>query len=45
MKWLYIAAGIALYIKFLIMPNAIADVPDFSIVEAIVQDSGVPNAV
>lgn len=45
MKWLYIAAGIALYIKFLIMPNPIADVPDLSIVKVVVQDSGVPNAV
>ncbi len=45
MKWLYIAAGIALYIKFLIMPNPMANVTDFSIVEAVVQDSGVPNAV
>lgn len=49
MKWLYIAAGIALYIKFLIMPNLAADIPglwtDRSIVETIVQDSGVPNAV
>ena len=45
MKWLYIAAGIALFIKFLIMPNAIAAVPDQSIVAAVVQDSGVPNAV
>lgn len=45
MKWLYIAAGIALYLKFLILPNPIAEVPDLSIVAAIVQDSGVPNAV
>lgn len=45
MKWLYIAAGIALFIKFLIVPNPIAEVPDLSIVEAVVQDSGVPNAV
>lgn len=45
MRWLYIAAGIALYVKFLIMPNPIGDVSDLSIVEAIVQDSGVPNAV
>jgi multicomponent Na+:H+ antiporter subunit B len=45
MKWLYIAAGIALYIKFLIIPNPIADVPDLSIIEAVIQDSGVPNAV
>lgn len=45
MKWLYIAAGIALFIKFLIVPNPIAEVPDLSIVETVVQDSGVPNAV
>jgi len=45
MKWLYIAAGIALYVKFLIMPNPAAEVPDLSIVAAVVQDSGVPNAV
>ncbi|MBD3887302.1 Na(+)/H(+) antiporter subunit B [Phormidium tenue FACHB-886] len=45
MKWLYIAAGIALFIKFLIMPNPTAAVPDLSIVEAVIQDSGVPNAV
>jgi multicomponent Na+:H+ antiporter subunit B len=45
MKWLYIVAGIALYIKFLIMPNPTAAVPDLSIVETIVQDSGVSNAV
>ncbi|MBD3885338.1 cation:proton antiporter, partial [Phormidium tenue FACHB-886] len=45
MKWLYIAAGIALFIKFLIMSNPTAAVPDLSIVEAVIQDSGVPNAV
>lgn len=44
MKWLYIAAGIALFVKILIMPNP---APDFalSIVGAVVQDSGVSNAV
>lgn len=45
MKWLYIAAGIALFIKFLVMPNPIAEVPDLSIVETVVRESGVPNAV
>lgn len=45
MKWLYIAAGVALYIKFLIMPNPTVEFSDLSIVEAVVQDSGVPNAV
>lgn len=44
MKWLYIAAGIALYIKMLVMPNA---APNFgvSIVETLVKESGVPSAV
>ncbi|MGQ9873517.1 Na(+)/H(+) antiporter subunit B [Leptodesmis sp.] len=45
MKWLYMAAGVALFIKFLIMPNLAAEVPDLAIVEAVMQDSGVPNAV
>jgi multicomponent Na+:H+ antiporter subunit B len=44
MKWIYILAGIALYIKMLVMPNPISEL-SFSIVNAIVQDSGVPNAV
>ncbi len=44
MKWLYILAGIALFFKMLIMPNAISE-PLPAIVEWVVQDSGVPNAV
>lgn len=44
MKWLYIVAGIAFYIKMLLVPNSIAKL-DFSIVEALVQDTGVPNVV
>jgi len=45
MKWVYIAAGVALYVKFLVMPNSVVDLSDLSIVESVVQDSGVPNAV
>lgn len=45
MKWIYIAAGIALYIKMLVFPNLALDTGDLSIVESVVQDSGVPNAV
>lgn len=45
MKRVYIAIGIALYIKMLLMPNPTADISDLSIVESIVTDSGVPNAV
>lgn len=45
MKWIYIAAGIALYIKMLVFPNPAIDSAELSIVETIVQDSGVPNAV
>ncbi|WP_421659170.1 Na(+)/H(+) antiporter subunit B [Leptothermofonsia sp. ETS-13] len=45
MKWLYIAAGIVLLIKFLILPNPTADTLDLAIVNTVVQESGVPNAV
>jgi multicomponent Na+:H+ antiporter subunit B len=45
MKWLYMAAGIALFVKFLIMPNSIAEFPDVSIVETVARESGVPNVV
>ena len=45
MKWIYIAAGIALYIKMLVFPNPAIDFAEISIVESVVQDSGVPNAV
>lgn len=45
MKWVYIVAGIALYIKFLVIPNPAPDLLDMSIVDAVVRDSGIPNAV
>jgi multicomponent Na+:H+ antiporter subunit B len=45
MKWIYIAAGIALYVKMLVMPNPAPDFPDVSIVEAVLKDSGIPNVV
>ncbi|RMF26294.1 MAG: cation:proton antiporter [Cyanobacteria bacterium J083] len=45
MKWVYIAAGIAFFIKMILMPNPIAEWEEISIVETIVEDSGVPNAV
>ncbi len=45
MKWLYLVAGIALYIKVIVMPNTIADPLDVSAVVSVVNDSGVPNAV
>lgn len=45
MKWLYVAAGLALFVKMLIMPNLAPDLAQGSIVELVVQDSGVPNAV
>ncbi len=45
MKWIYIAAGVALYIKMLVFPNPAADATELSIVEVIVQDSGVSNSV
>lgn len=45
MIWIYIVAGIALYLKMLVFPNPAMELIDLSIVEAVVQDSGVPNAV
>ncbi len=45
MKWVYIAAGIALYIKMLLFANPVSDISGTSIVELIVKDSGIPNAV
>lgn len=44
LKWLYILAGIALFIKMIVMPHPESDL-SFSIVETVVQESGVPNAV
>jgi multicomponent Na+:H+ antiporter subunit B len=44
MKWIYLVAGIAFYIKMLLLSNPAPSLP-FSIVDAVVQDSGVPNAV
>ncbi len=45
MKWLYVMAGIALFVKMLIIPNPIPDLLQSSVVDLVVQDSGVPNAV
>lgn len=45
MKWIYLGAGIALFIKMLILPNTVANWEDISIVESIVKDSGVTNSV
>ncbi|MEL6138219.1 MAG: Na(+)/H(+) antiporter subunit B [Cyanobacteria bacterium J06628_6] len=45
MKWIYLAAGVALFIKMLVFPNATMPLDDLSIVEAVVRESGVPNAV
>ncbi|MEM8610488.1 MAG: Na(+)/H(+) antiporter subunit B [Cyanobacteria bacterium P01_H01_bin.105] len=45
MKWIYIVAGIALYIKMLVFPNPATDTVELSAVELIVQDTGVSNAV
>jgi multicomponent Na+:H+ antiporter subunit B len=44
MKWIYLVAGILLYLKVVVMPNPSAPF-EGSIVEMIVEDSGVPNAV
>ena len=45
MKWVYFAAGIALFVKMLVVPNPEADWSKITIVTSIVEDAGVPNAV
>ncbi|MEG4281907.1 Na(+)/H(+) antiporter subunit B [Microcoleus sp. A006_D1] len=46
MKWVYLIAGIALFVKMLLVPNPISDFSQQnSIVQLVVQDSGVSNAV
>ena len=45
MKWVYVLAGIVLFVKVVIMPNPIAAGNEISIVESIVADSGVANVV
>ena len=46
MKWVYFLSGIALFVKMLLIANPIMDSSlQSSIVELVVQDSGVPNAV
>ncbi|MBD2577925.1 Na(+)/H(+) antiporter subunit B [Oscillatoria sp. FACHB-1406] len=44
MKWVYIIASILLFVKMLLVANPSADFP-LPIVETIVRESGVPNAV
>ncbi|MEO1693289.1 MAG: Na(+)/H(+) antiporter subunit B [Cyanobacteria bacterium J06631_6] len=45
MKLIYLAAGIILFVKMLIMPNPVAEWSEISIVELIVEDSSVSNTV
>ena len=45
MKWIYVAVGLAIYVQMLLVPSPAMEAVDMSIVEAVVQDSGVPNAV
>ena len=44
MKWIYLLAGIAFYLKMILLANPAPRLP-FSILEVVVQDTGVPNAV
>lgn len=45
MKWVYAVAGFALFIKMLLMPNPAAGWEEMAVVESIVSESGVSNAV
>ena len=45
MKWLYLAAGVALFIKMVLLSDPAAAPTVLSIVDTVVQEAGVPNAV
>ncbi|MEM7649490.1 MAG: cation:proton antiporter, partial [Cyanobacteria bacterium P01_A01_bin.70] len=45
MRWVYVAAAIALYIQMLVFPNPAIDTAELPMVELVVEDSGVANAV
>lgn len=45
MKWVYLVAGFFLFIKILIIPNPTAEWEEISLVNLIVKDTGVSNAV
>jgi len=44
MKWIYLAAGVALFIKMVLLSDT-ASLAGISIVDIVVQETGVPNAV
>jgi multicomponent Na+:H+ antiporter subunit B len=44
MKWLSLIAGIAFYLKMIILPTVVTKT-DFSIVDVVLQESGIPNVV
>lgn len=45
MQWVYCLTGLALVIKVLLLPNPVYENTGLEIVDSIVADSGVPNAV
>ncbi len=45
MIWVYLAAGVAFAIKMILLPNPGVDSEELLLVESVVRDSGVPNAV
>ncbi|MEB3230671.1 MAG: Na(+)/H(+) antiporter subunit B [Leptolyngbyaceae bacterium] len=45
MKWIYIASAVVLFIQGFLFLEPTLEIADVGIVEAIVEDSGVPNAV
>ncbi|MEM6503387.1 MAG: Na(+)/H(+) antiporter subunit B [Cyanobacteria bacterium P01_C01_bin.89] len=45
MKWIYVIAGIALYIKMMLLPNPVSEMSSPEVMVAIVGETGIPNAV
>lgn len=44
MKWVYLIAGLAFYLKMMLMPNP-ADEMELAAIELVVENTGIPNAV
>ncbi|MEL6161895.1 MAG: Na(+)/H(+) antiporter subunit B [Cyanobacteria bacterium J06623_5] len=45
MRLVYVLAGLGIYFKMLVFPNPAAELAESTIVEILVQETGVPNAV
>ncbi|HSM81918.1 MAG TPA: Na(+)/H(+) antiporter subunit B [Nodosilinea sp.] len=45
MRWVYLTAGLLFFFKLMILPEPLGEGAELAVVEAVVADTGVPNAV